>query len=172
MNRPPESYVLVQEERLLTFASTCFERVGLDADHAASISRLLVNSDLRGVRSHGTRTVNGYCQAFEAGRLNPQPQIRQVHETPTAVVLDGDGTLEGYDVDLTAAISHAVNIPVIASGGAGHPSHFAAALNEGGAAAALAASLFHFRQLSIMDVKRYLADQGIDVRMPVFDLLD
>jgi cyclase len=86
--------------------------------------------------------------------------------------MDGDGTLEGYDVELTAAISHAVNIPVIASGGAGHPSHFAAALNEGGAAAALAASLFHFRQLSIMDVKHYLAAQGTNVRMPVFDLLD
>lgn len=95
MNRPPESFVLVDEERLLAFAVACFEKAGLSHDHAATISRLLVNSDLRGVRSHGTRTVNHYCQAFEEGRLNPQPTIRQVHETPTAVVLDGDGTL-GY----------------------------------------------------------------------------
>ena len=95
MNRPPESYVLVQEERLLAFAAACFEKAGLDPDHAATISRFLVNSDLRGVRSHGTRAVNHYCKAFEDGRLNPKPQIRQVHETPTAVVLDGDGTL-GY----------------------------------------------------------------------------
>jgi LDH2 family malate/lactate/ureidoglycolate dehydrogenase len=95
MNRPPESFVLVQEERLLNFAIACFEQAGLDHDHAATISRLLVNSDLRGVRSHGTRTVNHYCHAFEDGRLNPQPQIRQVHETPTAAVFDGDGTL-GY----------------------------------------------------------------------------
>lgn len=95
MNRPPESFVLVHEEKLLAFAIACFERAGLSHAHAATISRLLVNSDLRGVRSHGTRTVNHYCQAFEEGRLNPQPTIRSVHETPTAVVLDGDGTL-GY----------------------------------------------------------------------------
>jgi LDH2 family malate/lactate/ureidoglycolate dehydrogenase len=95
MNRPPESFVTVQEARLLEFAIACFEKAGLEHDHAADISRLLVNSDLRGVRSHGTRTVNHYCKAFEDGLMNPQPQIRQVHETPTAVVIDGDGTL-GY----------------------------------------------------------------------------
>ncbi|MCL4860793.1 MAG: Ldh family oxidoreductase [Caldilineaceae bacterium] len=95
MNRPPEEFVRVQEERLLNFAIACFEKAGLAHDHAATISRLLVNSDLRGVRSHGTRTVNGYCLAFEQGRLNPSPEIRLVHETPTAVVIEGDGTL-GY----------------------------------------------------------------------------
>ena len=95
MNRPPETFVQVQEERLLAFAIACFERAGLDNNHAATISRLLVNSDLRGVRSHGTRTVNHYCKAFEEGKLNNKPDIRQVHETPTAVVIDGDGTL-GY----------------------------------------------------------------------------
>jgi LDH2 family malate/lactate/ureidoglycolate dehydrogenase len=95
MNRPPETYVLVKEDRLLAFAIACFEKVGLSHEHAALISRLLVNSDLRGVRSHGTRTVNGYCSAFEQGHLNPQPKVRLLHETPTAVVLDGDGTL-GY----------------------------------------------------------------------------
>ena len=95
MNRPPETFVNVQEDRLLAFSTACFEKVGLSHDHAALISRLLVNSDLRGVRSHGTRTVNGYCSGFENGDMNPQPNIRQIHETPTAVVLDGDGTL-GY----------------------------------------------------------------------------
>lgn len=95
MNRPPETFVVVQEERLLNFATACFERVGLSHHHAATISRLLVNSDLRGVRSHGTRTVNHYCKAFEEGRLKAQPDIRTVHETPTAAVIDGDGTL-GY----------------------------------------------------------------------------
>jgi cyclase len=84
--------------------------------------------------------------------------------------MDGDGTLEGYDIGLTRAISDAVSIPVIASGGAGHASHFGAALTEGGAAAALAASLFHFRQLSIMEVKEYLRRRNVPVRMPV-DLL-
>ena len=95
MNRPPETFVSVQEDRLLAFSTACFEKAGLSHDHAALISRLLVNSDLRGVRSHGTRTVNGYCSGFENGGMNPQPNIRQIHETPTAVVLDGDGTL-GY----------------------------------------------------------------------------
>jgi LDH2 family malate/lactate/ureidoglycolate dehydrogenase len=84
MNRPPETYVQVQEERLLAFAIACFERAGLDNHHASTISRLLVNSDLRGVRSHGTRTVNHYCKALEEGKLNTKPNIRQVHETPSA----------------------------------------------------------------------------------------
>jgi LDH2 family malate/lactate/ureidoglycolate dehydrogenase len=95
MNRPPESYVVVREERLLAFTIACFEKAGLDAGHAALIARLLVNSDLRGVRSHGTRQTHYYCRGFEEGHLNPAPSIRVVHETPTAVVLDGDGTL-GY----------------------------------------------------------------------------
>lgn len=85
--------------------------------------------------------------------------------------MDGDGTLEGYDVELTRAISDAVKIPVIASGGAGRPEHFAQALTDGGAAAALAASLFHFRQLSIQQVKDSLVEVGIPVRMPLSDLI-
>lgn len=85
--------------------------------------------------------------------------------------MDGDGTQEGYDVELTRAIADAVNIPVIASGGAGRPEHFAAALTDGRAAAALAASLFHFRQLSIMQVKDYLSRAGIAVRIPPEDLV-
>lgn len=106
MNVPPETFIRVQEEHLLNFATACFERVGLDHDHAATISRLLVNSDLRGVRSHGTRAVNGYCLAFEQDKLNPKPEIRLVHETPTAVVLEGDGTL-GY-LPMVRATEHAI----------------------------------------------------------------
>jgi imidazole glycerol-phosphate synthase subunit HisF len=78
--------------------------------------------------------------------------------------MDGDGTQAGYDIDLTRAIANAVNIPVIASGGAGTPAHFAQALTDGGADAALAASLFHYKQLTIAEVKDYLAKQGIPVR--------
>lgn len=85
--------------------------------------------------------------------------------------MDGDGTQEGYDVALTRAISDAVGIPVIASGGAGRPEHFVAALTEGGASAALAASLFHFRQLSIGAVKDTLAKNHVPVRIPVKDLV-
>ncbi len=106
MNRPPEKFVRVQEEALLQFVTACFEKVGLSHEHAATISRLLVNSDLRGVRSHGTRTVNNYTLAFAEGKLNPQPDIRLVHETPTAVVLEGDGTL-GY-WPMVQATHHAI----------------------------------------------------------------
>jgi imidazole glycerol-phosphate synthase subunit HisF len=79
--------------------------------------------------------------------------------------MDGDGTQAGYDIPLTRAISDAVNIPVIASGGAGELAHFAQALTDGGADAALAASLFHYKQLTIAEVKQYLTQQGIAVRM-------
>jgi cyclase len=79
--------------------------------------------------------------------------------------MDADGTQAGYDVDLTRAVADAVNVPVIASGGAGALEHFAAALTEGRADAALAASLFHYRRLQIKEVKRHLDAQGIPVRM-------
>lgn len=78
--------------------------------------------------------------------------------------MDADGTQAGYDVALTRAIADAVPVPVIASGGAGALEHFHAALTEGGADAALAASLFHYRQLSIAEVKAYLAGRHVPVR--------
>jgi len=79
--------------------------------------------------------------------------------------MDADGTQAGYDIPLTQAVTGAVNVPVIASGGAGALTHFAEALTAGGADAALAASLFHYRQLQIREVKAYLAAQGIPVRV-------
>ncbi len=78
--------------------------------------------------------------------------------------MDGDGTTEGYDLTLTRAVSDAVNIPVIASGGAGRIEHFAQALTIGGASAALAATLFHYKKLTVEDVKAYLKVQGVAVR--------
>ena len=79
--------------------------------------------------------------------------------------MDGDGTKAGYDIELTRAISDAVGIPVIASGGAGSCQHFYEALTEGGADAALAASLFHFKELEINEVKSYLRERGVSVRL-------
>jgi len=78
--------------------------------------------------------------------------------------MDCDGTREGYDIELTRAVSSAVRIPVIASGGAGKVEHFYDALTAGGASAVLAASLFHFGELSIGDVKSYLRGRGLEVR--------
>ncbi len=79
--------------------------------------------------------------------------------------MDCDGTKAGYDLALTKAVAESVGIPVIASGGAGTMEHFCEALTEGKAEAALAASLFHFRELEIRDVKQYLRDRGVSVRL-------
>ena len=78
--------------------------------------------------------------------------------------MDCDGTKAGYDIELTRQIADNVSIPVIASGGAGTKEHFYEALTEGHADAALAASLFHYKELEIMDLKNYLADRGVSVR--------
>jgi len=77
--------------------------------------------------------------------------------------MDGDGTRAGYDLEFTRAIADAVTVPVVASGGAGELKHFAEAVLKGGADILLAASVFHFRMLSILQVKEYLRDQGIEV---------
>ena len=79
--------------------------------------------------------------------------------------MDCDGTKAGYDLALTKAVAESVGIPVIASGGAGTMEHFYEALTEGKAEAALAASLFHFRELEIRDVKQYLRERGVSVRL-------
>jgi cyclase len=78
--------------------------------------------------------------------------------------MDRDGTRDGYDIELTRAVSDAVSIPVIASGGAGRPEHFYEALAEGGASAVLAASLFHFGELTVGGLKKYLRERGVVVR--------
>ncbi len=79
--------------------------------------------------------------------------------------MDCDGTKAGYDLELTGAIARSVSIPVIASGGAGTLEHFYTALTEGGADAALAASLFHYKELEIRQVKEYLSERGVPVRL-------
>ena len=79
--------------------------------------------------------------------------------------MDCDGTKAGYDLELTAAVAREVSIPVIASGGAGNTEHFYQALTEGGAEAALAASLFHYKELEIKEVKEYLRGKGVSVRL-------
>ena len=79
--------------------------------------------------------------------------------------MDKDGTKDGYDIEATRRISEVVNIPVIASGGAGKLEHFKEAITEGKADAVLAASLFHFKEIAIPDLKKYLKSEGIEVRL-------
>src|SRR5438552_2742852 len=80
-------------------------------------------------------------------------------------VMNADGTKDGYDLEMTAAVSDAVKIPVVASGGAGNPQHILDVLTAGHADAALAASIFHFNQYPVPRVKRFLADHGVAVRL-------
>jgi cyclase len=80
-------------------------------------------------------------------------------------VMNADGTKAGYDLEMTAAVSSAVRIPVVASGGAGSPEDMWKVLTQGKADAALAASIFHFRQYTVAAVKQYLADRGVTVRL-------
>jgi cyclase len=106
--------------------------------------------------------------ARTAAGLDAVEWAKQVVELGAGEILltsiDTDGTLGGYNLDLTRAIADAVPVPVIASGGAGSKRHFAEVLTTGGADAALAASLFHDKTLTVGEVKRYLAAQGIAIR--------
>jgi cyclase len=77
--------------------------------------------------------------------------------------MDGDGTMKGYDLEFTGAVSSAVSLPVVASGGAGTLEHFYEGVVKGGARILLAASVFHFRIFSIRQVKEYLKSKGLDV---------
>lgn len=80
--------------------------------------------------------------------------------------MDADGTKDGYDLEMTAAVSAAVRVPVVASGGAGSPAHLVDALTKGGASAALAASIFHYGEYTIAETKEFLARAGVPVRLP------
>jgi imidazole glycerol-phosphate synthase subunit HisF len=111
------------------------------------------------VYTHGGRTPTGK-DALDWAR---EAETRGAGEI-LLTSMDRDGTREGYDIELTRAVADAVSIPVIASGGAGRIEHFAEALTDGHADAVLAASLFHFGELTIEQVKEYLAARGVAVR--------
>jgi len=101
--------------------------------------------------------------------LEAVPWAREVERLGAGEIvltsMDCDGTKDGYDLEITAAVSEAVSIPVVASGGAGRPEHLADAITIGKADAALAASIFHFGEFTIDETKRVMADRGIPVRM-------
>lgn len=115
------------------------------------------------VKSHGGR------EGGRATELMPVTWAREVADRGAGEILltcmDQDGTKSGYDIELTAAVADAVPVPVIASGGAGTLEHLRAALQEGKADAALAASIFHFQEYTIREAKEFLRDAGVPVRM-------
>lgn len=130
----------------------------------------VVNIDPRRVQREG-RTV--WEVHINGGRvptgLEAVDWARRVEELGAGEIvltsMDADGTKNGYDLEMTRAVAEAVSIPVVASGGAGHPAHLVTILTEGKADAALAASIFHYNEYGIPATKRYLAEHGVPVRL-------
>jgi cyclase len=126
------------------------------------------------VASIDARRVDGGYEAFTGGGeratgISPVELARQAAGLGAGEVLlqsiDRDGTMDGYDIELTAAVAEAVEIPVIACGGAGEPSHMVEAIVQGGAHAVSAASIFHFTRYTPDDVKRTMREAGLEVRL-------
>ena len=119
------------------------------------------------------RDDNGFDVYLNGGRVNANRDAvewaKEAEKLGAGEILltsmDCDGVKTGYDIALTKAVSEAVRIPVIASGGAGKMEHFYEALTEGGADAALAASLFHFKEMDIKDLKGYLKEKNVPIRL-------
>ncbi|MGA2442272.1 MAG: imidazole glycerol phosphate synthase subunit HisF [Tepidisphaeraceae bacterium] len=133
----------------------CATVLGLDANRVTKDGREMWEVFVNGGRiGTGIRVMDWVKQAEELGAgeivLN---------------VMNADGTTEGYDLEMTAAVSDAVKIPVVASGGAGSPQHLLDVLTTGHADAALAASIFHFGTFSIQEVKKFLSDRGVPIRL-------
>ncbi len=139
----------VVKEGAMLFGSQCIV-VAIDAKRKGNSWEVYI---------HGGRTPTG-IDAIEWAKRVESLGAGEILLTS----MDRDGSKEGYDVELCRAISRAVNIPIIASGGAGKKEHFLEVFREGEVDAALAASLFHFRELSIPELKEYLKDEGILVR--------
>jgi len=148
-------FVLKASER---FGSQCIV-VAIDAKRTASISGGHRSSLSWEVYTHGGRKATG-LDAVEWAKKMESCGAGEILLTS----MDKDGTQEGYDLELTRSISDAVQIPVIASGGAGSLDHFWEAFMKGHADAVLAASIFHYRQHTIAQAKAYLAAKGIPVR--------
>ena len=142
-----------------TLITRCAEVFGSQCVVLAIDARKRRDADGWEVFSHGGRRATGR-DAVEWAVLGERLGAGEILLTS----MDNDGTHSGYDIGLTRAVSGAVRLPVIASGGAGSARHMYDALTEGGADAALAASIFHFGELSIPEVKQELAGMGLEVR--------
>jgi cyclase len=137
----------------------------LSREFGAQAVVLAIDAQLEGaqwkVRARGGRVATG-LQAAEWARRGVGMGAGEILLTS----MDRDGTLSGFDTELTAAISRAVTVPVIASGGANLPLHFLEVFTRGAADAALAASIFHDKAQSIRSLKSYLQKNGVEVRLP------
>ncbi len=130
---------------------------------------IVVNIDPKRVVKDGREIWEVHIHGGRVGTgLEAVDWARQVEEFGAGEIvltsMDADGTQDGYDLEMTAAVSRAVSIPVVASGGAGSPEHLADAIQQGGADAALAASIFHYGKYTIEETKKVMAQRGIPVR--------
>jgi cyclase len=130
---------------------------------------IVVNIDPKRVRRDGREVWEVHINGGRIGTgLEAVAWAREVEQLGAGEIvltsMDADGTKNGYDLEITAAVSQAVSIPVVASGGAGRPEHFADAILKGHADAALAAGIFHFGEFTISQVKQYMHERGIPVR--------
>ena len=131
---------------------------------------IVVNIDPKRVQRNGTEVWEVHINGGRIGTgLEAVSWARQVEDLGAGEIvltsMDCDGTKDGYDLEITAAVSSAVSIPVVASGGAGNPEHLADAIEIGKADAALAASIFHFGEYTIQQTKQVMASRGIPVRL-------
>src|SRR5205823_2259595 len=130
----------------------------------------VVNIDPRRVRRDGQEVWEVHINGGRVPTgLEAVAWARRVEELGAGEIvltsMDADGTKAGYDLPMTRAVALAVRIPVVASGGAGHPQHLVDVLTTGGADAALAASIFHYNEYGIPATKQYLAQRGVPVRI-------
>ena len=131
---------------------------------------IVVNIDPKRVQRDGREVWEVHINGGRIGTgLEALPWAKRVEELGAGEIvltcMDADGTKDGYDLEMTAAVSSAVSIPVVASGGAGRPEHLADVVTIGKADAALAASIFHFGEYTIQETKRIMAERGIPVRL-------
>jgi cyclase len=131
---------------------------------------IVVNIDPKRVERDGRELWEVHINGGRIGTgLEAVAWAKQVEELGAGEIvltsMDADGTKDGYDLEITAAVSAAVSIPVVASGGAGRPEHLADAVTIGKADAALAASIFHFGEYTIQETKRIMAERGVPVRL-------
>jgi len=150
------------ERVFMPFVREAAERFGSQCIVVAIDARRVPGSDPQTweVYTHGGRNATG-IDAIEWAQKMEQLGCGEILLTS----MDCDGTKDGYDIALTRAVSDAVDIPVIASGGVGNLEHIREGLVEGGASAALAASIFHFKEYTITECKEYLRDHGVPARI-------
>lgn len=131
---------------------------------------IVVNIDPKRVQKNGTEFWEVHINGGRVGTgLEAVAWAREVERLGAGEIvltsMDADGTKDGYDLEVTAAVARAVTLPVVASGGAGCPEHLADAIQIGGAEAALAASIFHYGEFTIRETKQVMRDRGIPVRL-------